>query len=90
MATTSTTADICVEGDYNYPNWSSWPLWVSAAMHKLDGMSDRMEWKEYIAAWLEMEHRLGYQVGLVSISNILVFLWQLHNVHPEERTLIGH
>ena len=87
LATTSTPADIHVEGDYNYPNWCSWPLGVSAALHKLDGMSDCLEWKECIAAWLEMEHRLVYQVSLVSISNILVFLWQLMSIQKKEHKL---
>jgi hypothetical protein len=65
------STDSLVEVGYNYPNWSSWPSWITEAMQELDSMSDRLEWKECVAAWLEMEHRLGYPVGMVIISNIL-------------------
>ena len=34
-------------------------------------MSNQLEWKECVVAWLEMEHRLGYPVGMVIISNVL-------------------
>jgi hypothetical protein len=53
----------------------------------LDGMSDHLEWKECVAAWLEMEHRLGYPAGLVSILNILFFLLQLISTQKREHKL---
>jgi hypothetical protein len=30
-----------------------------------------MQWKECITAWLEMEHRLGYLIGMVGTLTIL-------------------
>ncbi|KIM80236.1 hypothetical protein PILCRDRAFT_9780, partial [Piloderma croceum F 1598] len=65
------STDSPIEIDYNYPNRSSWPSWITEAMQELDLMSDQLEWKECVAAWLEMEHRLGYPVGMVIISNVL-------------------
>ena len=36
-------------------------------------MSDKAEWKQCVTAWLEMEHRLGYPTGMVSLL-IALFL----------------
>jgi hypothetical protein len=52
--------------NFEYPNQSSWVLWVAEVVQELDRMSDKMEWKKCVAAWLEMEYQLGYPLGMVS------------------------
>ena len=67
----ATAADGCQA----YPNQSSWLPWVTEAVLALDPMSNTTEWKECVAAWLKMEHQLGYPMGMVGlIPSLLVAL----------------
>jgi hypothetical protein len=74
-----------VNGNFKYPNQSSWPLWISEAVEELDNMSDRPEWRTCVAAWLEMEHQLGYPKGMVSHLIALFLLAFVNVISPQKK-----
>lgn len=71
------------EHNFTYCNHSSWPPWITVAVHELDGMSDALQWKMCITEWLLLEHCLGYPVGMV--GDLMIVMVTGVNITPTEK-----